>query len=141
MGLAGGFVRPIQGQGLSGCPQNHPEIKGWPIATNVKYIFTSSPDGQFSDAAKNQMRAGFSAWKSENESNCMRVSFQETTVPDDASIIVRHRISGGVDTELFYEAGGLMVDQDIFINVNHPDASSPNFYKKAILHEIDILWV
>jgi hypothetical protein len=82
------------------------------------------------------MVAAFNAWKAENQLNCMGVSFAQTFA-DDAQIQVTPFDTGGVRVALFPSPGSRILDSaDIEINVLHPDATQPNFYRKAILHEV-----
>jgi hypothetical protein len=143
MGSLGIFLSPAHAQ-LSGCPGRELETDGWALNTTVKYRFTLSPDNSFSFSgdAKAQMRAAFGLWNAENDpinnpnSNCSGIRFIEDNDDENAPIQITPFDTGGVRTGLANSIGGTLGSADIEINVLHPDATNPNFYGKAILHEI-----
>jgi Matrixin len=123
---------------LTACPSQDPGIKGWNRyrTTSVKYVITQSEDGVFSDPAKTQIEAAFTAWTNENGTNCMGITFQRIYTTDGSDIQIIPTTSDGVNSDTYVDSGLISVAQDIRININHADASKPNFYKKAILHEV-----
>jgi hypothetical protein len=133
------LLPPTAAQFLSGCPaQRSDGTLGWqrdrPIA--VTYVFLVENGVQFSDDAKNQMRAAFSAWTAENNFNCMHVSFTEDPNNNSANIGIHPMTSGGVGEQTGTNFTGITTSQEIFININLSQAPLASFYKKAILHEV-----
>jgi len=122
---------------LSGCPAQDPQQKGWQKNTTVTYAIFKTPDAVFNDDAKDQIRAALAAWHFENQSNCMRVMFAEDPDNQNANIRIIATATGGVDQLSGVDTTtSITVYQDIRINVNLLDATRPNFYKKAVLHEV-----
>lgn len=123
----------------AGCPAQWTETNGWGRGRIVKYRITSSDDGTygFTDDAKQQIVAAFNAWTTENRNNCMLVTFERTFSNDAQIQVVPVDTGPGGRTALANTPGTKVAsDADIEINVLHPDAARPNFYKKAVLHEV-----
>lgn len=143
IGLVGELSGPAHAQ-LIGCPGPWSETDGWALTTSVKYRFTLSPDNSFgfTSDAKAQMRAAFTAWNAENNpvnkpnSNCSQITFAEDNDDEDAPIQITPFNTGGVRVGVSNGTGGTAASADIEINVLLPNATQPNFYRKAILHEI-----
>ncbi len=118
------------------------ESDGWALNTTVKYRFTLSNDQTFTftSGAKAQMREAFNAWNYENAAvnqlNCTGITFSETNNVDEAKIQIVPIDTGGVGVFVYNSIGSTFESTDIEINVNYPGSTSPNFYKKAILHEV-----
>jgi hypothetical protein len=141
----GYFFRPAQAQ-LTGCPGRELETDGWALFRTVKWRFTTAPDGSnatFSPEAKVQMRQAFDLWNAENNpanypnSNCSGIRFEEDNDDDDAPFQISPFSSGGVGTALGTgNLGSTLIAAYTDINVNFTGSTSPNWYKKAMLHEI-----
>ena len=82
------------------------------------------------------MRAAFAAWTTENQYDCMGVAFVEDPGNQEADIKVRAQSVGLVNTGVGYYPSGIVAYADVDVNVTLADATQPNFFKKAILHEV-----
>ena len=137
------LVRPpsADAQTLTGCPRQDPLVKGWPRGTavshtTVKYAFFRTEGALFDEAAKTQMRQAFAAWSAESY-NCLHITFVEDPGNQEADIKVVAEATGDVSEGAVADPiTGITSHQDIRINVNLPEASLADFYKKAILHEV-----
>src|SRR5215510_140903 len=139
----GYFFKPAHAQ-LVGCPGRELETDGWALFTTVKWRFTTAPDGTnaaFTPEAKLQMRQAFDLWNTENNpanypnSNCTGIHFEEDNDFEDAPFQISPFSSGGVGTSL-HGATSTLTSAYTEINVNYPGSTSPNWYQKAMLHEI-----